>query len=662
VHFRNSIDVAARSLAGSSSIALAGAHASAQLYGVNLAIDGAAIVDASVQASGAARDVAAARLIEAGSANSQAYGIFLRDFRARNITLGRNVEVEAFVNGETIVSDADALALAAFAGNNVTIGGNVTVLASASGHGLPSAMAGTVFANPHLSIGTEVRRSDTALGFFESGGAARGYASNVHIGGAVNVEAVAAGSYLDDGQGVYGNATADIRGAVNLSNSIVVNGPVAVLSHVTGSHVISASAGARVIFHVGAGKLLVPEHILIDAEASGDDANLTCAEARAHFYSTALHCNATVISSEGIVVTAGATGNGGLDFAGNEVFATASISAQIGHIKINPGAIPGDLFVQAEANGFHVNNIIASDGLFLKSLGDVGSMAVNVPLIASATAHGTGRGSHTGEILAVTVMTLRDPSIALNPVGNAIDLEAHASGHSASDITGNVQALIGRTPGDVLSINAPVIVDADAKGSFAAGTVHATALFPIVAKGASIRGIEIDASASGSHVGNNVTDSAQFYTHVGSHGVVIGSQGLTVKGVAKGNHVGDSICDFVAAGFSSAGPLAVDGALTIVSKASGDDAHGVTANAYLLTDSHNTPTREIFDGAIDVEAYAKVGRDGASFADALTSINLATPGDISILTPGASASAIKAWPRPIRNALRISRQRRLPST
>ncbi|MGH6684391.1 MAG: hypothetical protein ACRECA_10840, partial [Pseudolabrys sp.] len=310
VHFQNAIDVEAKAFGSSNRINLIGAHASAQLYGVGIAVDGEATVKARTEDSGARNDIAAARLIAAGSANSQAYGLNLRDFTAGSIAFGKGIDVETYANGNSIGHVADALTYAALTGNQVKIGGNVELLADASGHGQPGAFASTVFADVHFAIGTAAWRNDSALGFYESGGVPRNFVDNVRINGSINLEAMESGSYLA-GQGVYGNATGDIRGARAKPDVIAVNGPLTVRTVTSGAHVNTASADARFIFHVGSGKLVVPDHVLIDAEASGHDANLACAEARFHVYSSGVHPNATFISSDGITVIANVLGSGG---------------------------------------------------------------------------------------------------------------------------------------------------------------------------------------------------------------------------------------------------------------------------------------------------------------------------------------------------------------
>ncbi|HEX3064487.1 MAG TPA: hypothetical protein VHQ39_03350, partial [Dongiaceae bacterium] len=646
VHFENAIDVEARAIGDSNLINAVKAHASAELYGVAIAVDGEATVKATTEGSGAWNDIAATRLIVAGSANSQNYGALLRDFRGGVFAFGEGIDVEAHAHGNSIGHAADALAFAGFAGSDVAINGNVTMLADATGHGRAGDPASTVWADVHFAIGTEIRRNDTAAGFYGSSGVPRNFARSVHIGGGITLEAIDSGSYLQ-GQGVYGNATGDIRGARAKPFEITVNGPVTVQTLTWGSHVHTASADARIIFRVGSGKLTVPDHILIDAEASGHDANLTCAEARVHVYSSGAHPNATFISSDGITVIANAAGSGGPGFGCNEVFATASISAQANHMTINPGAgegslsVPGNLTVVAEAEGINVNNIIASAGGFFKSWNNAGTADINVPLSVAAIAHGTGRGSSIGEILAVAYVTMHDQVIDFSPgrPGSPaiVDL-ASASGPDAGLIKADAHGLLGETFGNHLAIDGAVILQADAHGH-SAGSIVAVTIVPEQAKGAQIQSLSLAATASGSDVARNMLASAAFFGREGNLGIAIGS--LDIEARAAGIDVGGSVCAHAEASFSDAGPLLINGATKILATASGNGVGKVHAVADLLADTaHNTAASETF-GSIDVEAHGNVGLGGAASAAAEASVNLAALGDITMNALGSLASPVK---------------------
>ncbi len=639
VHFQNTIDVEANAAGDSDLINSIKAHASAELYGAAVAVGGQATVRAAVHGSGANNDIAAARLIVANSANSQNYGALLDDFGGGYIHFQQGIDVEGHVYGNSIGHAGDALAFAGLAGIDVYIDGNVSVIGDASGHGRPSAMASTVWADAHFAIGNEIRRNDTAVGFYGSSGVPRGFSRSIDIGGALDLEAIESGSYLK-GQGVYGNATADIRGALIKPDTIAINGPVTIRTLTSGTHVNTASADARVVFHVGSGKLLVPDHILIDAEASGYDANLTCAEARVHVYSSGVRPNATFISSGGITVSANAVGSGnGPDFRGNEVFATASISAQANHMTINPGADNGSLSALAQANGINVNNIIASAGGFFKSWNNGGSENVNVPLSVGALAHGTGRGSSVGEILAVAYVTMHDQVINFTPgrPGPAVFDLASASGHDAALIKADAHGLLGETFGNHLAIDGAVILQADAHGD-SAGSIVAIALAPEQAKGAQIQSLTITASASGSQVVRNILASAGLFAREGNQGIAIGSLDIEARG--NGIAVGGSVCAHAEASFSNAGVLQINGATKILATASGNGVGNVYAAADLLADTAHIAAISETWGSIDVEAQANVGAGGAGSAGADASVNLAALGAITINAPGSLASAV----------------------
>ena len=269
VHFENAIDVEAKALGSSDLINFVGAHASAELYGVGIAVDGQATVKAWAEDSAARNDIAAARLIAAGSANSQAYGANLRDFTAGSIAFGKGIDVETYANGHSIGHVVDALTYAALTGNQVKIGGNVELLADASGHGKPSAFASTVFADVHFAIGTAAWRNDSAQGFYESGGVPRNFVDNVRIDGSIDRRGNGIG-LLSRRPGRLRQCHRGYSGrAVNRRHHIV-NGPLTVRTDVTGRPCHHRLGRMRVSFSMsGAGKLQVPEHILIDAEASG---------------------------------------------------------------------------------------------------------------------------------------------------------------------------------------------------------------------------------------------------------------------------------------------------------------------------------------------------------------------------------------------------------
>ncbi len=642
VHFQNAVDVEANAFGDSNLINFTKAHASAELYGAAVAVDGQATVKATVHGSGANNDIAAARLIVANSANSQNYGALLDDFGGGYIHFRKGIDVEAHVDGNSIGHAVDALAYAGLAGLQVYVDGNVSVLGDATGHGLPSALASTVWADAHFAIGNEMRRNDTAVGFYGSSGVPRNFSRTVHIGGALDLEAIESGSYLK-GQGVYGNATADIRGGWIKPDIISINGPVTIRSLTSGTHVNTASADARIVFRVGSGQLHVPDHILIDAEATGHDANLTCAEARVHVYSSGAHPNATFISSDGITVLANANGSGnGPDFRGNEVFATASYSLQANHIRINPGADEGSLLARAEANGVHINNIIASAGGFVKSWNNGGTANVNVPLSVGAIAHGTGQNSHVGEILAVTYAAVHDPHIDMDPGrpgSPAILAWASASGHDVNLIKADAHGLLGETFGNDLAIEGPVVIRADANGH-SAGSIIAIALAPEQAKGAQIQSLTVDAIASGSNVARNMLASAGFFARDGNLGITI-TDGLDVEAKTNGINVGGSICAHAEASFSDAGALQVNGVTNVVATASGNAVGDVHAVADLFADrAHNTPLSEIFDGSVDVEAHADVGLGGADSAAAEAMVNLAPLGNASIFGANSHVPAL----------------------
>src|SRR5579871_6120402 len=200
VLFGSPVDVEAKALGGSNLIDFRGAFASAELYGVDIAVHGEATVKASAENGGAGLDIADARLVDAGSANSQAYGQYLHDFPASSIAFKLGIDVEAHANGGSIANAADGTALVALAGHDITVGGSVDVKAGAAGHGSSSRLANAVQAHARFVVGNEILRQDSANAFHELYAVPRNFASNVFLRKAFDVEASATGSDIGNGE------------------------------------------------------------------------------------------------------------------------------------------------------------------------------------------------------------------------------------------------------------------------------------------------------------------------------------------------------------------------------------------------------------------------------------------------------------------------------
>ena len=492
--------------------------------------------------------------------------------------------------------------------------------ADANGHGHAGSLAGPVYADARFVVGNDIVRHDSANAFYSFYAIPQGFAGNVAVDKALDVEASASGSHLANG-GVIAAATADIRGAHAKSSSIVLYGPVTVKTQATGNHVRLASADDSFVVAIDSGKLYTPEHVLVDAVALGNDASVVYAEALGHYFSSAKDGAGVLIASDGIAVTANAVGNGGSHFDGRQDFATASLSVMVAHITELPGDDQGSVFVQAEANAADMRNILASDGAFFYSYNEVGAIKVNVPVTVHAQAHGTGQGSQSGEILAYANVAANGKSVIFapgRPNTPAIDIEATGSGRSAKDIMANAYALFGETGDqDALAVYG-LVVHAKALGDSANGSVHAVASGHAQGNGAQIRTPNIGASASGSAVGNDVYASANLVAREGSHGITIGPGGADLEARANGVHVTHSVSAHADASLADAGLTAVYGATKILALANGSFAGEVRANADLIAgNSAAMALDDYFKGAIELEAEANVGAGGAGLADAV---------------------------------------------
>jgi len=645
VTFGSLIDVEAKALGGSNLIDLRGAFASAELYGNDIAVHGEATVKASAGNSGAKLDLAAAHLIVAGSANSQSFGRYLHDFPASSIAFKQGIAVSADAHGGAIGSAANAVALAALAGHDITIGGSAEVKADANGHGPVGSLAGPVYADARFDVGNDIVRHDSANAFYSYYAIPQGFAGDVVVDKALDVEASASGSHLANA-GVIAHAHVDIRGARAMSSSVVLYGPVTVRTQASGNDIRMASADAVFVVAIDSGKLYMPEHVLVDAGALGNDDSVVYAAALGHVFSSAKNGNGVLISSDGITLSANAVGNGGSHFDGRQDFATASLSVMVAHITALPGDDQGSVFVQAGANAADMRNILASDGAFFYSYNEVGAIKLNVPLIVHAHAHGTGQGSQSGEILAYANMAANGKSVIFapgRPNTPAIDIEATGSGRSAKDIMANAYALFGESDGqDALAVYG-LVVHAKALGDSANGTVHAVASGHAQGNGAQIRTPTIGASASGSAVGNDVYASANLITREGSHGITIGPGGADLEARANGIHVAHSVQAHAEADYSDAGLTAVYGPTKILALANGSFAGEVRANADLIAgNSAAIALDDYFKGAIVLEAAANVGAGGAGLADAVAEADLAAANYIRIFGSGSPAVAITA--------------------
>jgi hypothetical protein len=646
VLFGSPVDVEAKALGGSNLIDFRGAFASAELYGVDIAVHGEATVKASAENGGAGLDIADARLVDAGSANSQAYGQYLHDFPASSIAFKLGIDVEAHANGGSIANAADGTALVALAGHDITVGGSVDVKAGAAGHGSSSRLANAVQAHARFVVGNDILRQDSANAFHELYAVPRNFASNVFLRKAFDVEASATGSDIGNGE-LLANASAEIRGGKGRSNSAVIDGPVTVRARTAGNNIYEAWAFANFMVAVDSGKIYLPEHVLLDAVALGNDASIVFADANAHFFSSAKDGVATLISSDGITVKSSVVGNGGNRFDGQEAFATASISAMVGHISVLPGDQQGSVLVDVDANGLDMKNILASDGVFFYSYERLGAAKVNVPITVHAWAHGTGQGSDSGEILAYAIVVGSAKSLAFapgRPNAPAIQIEATASGRRADRIIGNAFALMGHSASlDALTVGGALVVDGKSRGSSANGSVHAVASGLVKANGAQIRAARIEATASGSNVGNDIFASANLVTHDASHGIAIGSGGLALEAKANGVHVAHDVLAHADASWSAAGLVAVNGPTKILALATGSYAGSVHAIGDVQADNLNRMAMDLyFKGAIDVEADANVGNGDAGFANAVVQVDLTAANYIRIYGSGSPASAIKA--------------------